>query len=111
MTLKLKIHKSHISGNVPITVTGADGKTVQISAANLQAARQSGGKPDFRNEFSHLPVRSITVKTSFYAGGSICLNIGINISGTLTVPGPDGKPVQISQTALQNAQNAMFTCE
>merc|ERR1719232_2074913 len=31
------------AGNVPITVTGADGKTVQISAANLQAARQSGG--------------------------------------------------------------------
>ena len=57
MTLKLKIHKSHISGNVPITVTGADGKTVQISAANLQAARQSGGKQNFRNEISHIEIK------------------------------------------------------
>ena len=48
------------------------------------------------------------MKTSFYVGGSIYPNNGIKISGTLTVPGPDGKPVQISQTALQNAQNAMF---
>ena len=48
------------------------------------------------------------MKTSFYVGGSICPINGIKISGTLTVPGPDGKPVQISQTALQNAQNAMF---
>lgn len=37
----------------------------------------------------------------------VCLHDDF-ISGMLTVPGPDGKPVQISQTALQNAQNAMF---
>ena len=32
----------NISGNIPITVTGADGKTVQVSAATLQAAQLSG---------------------------------------------------------------------